>query len=367
MSRTYELFIGPNHPGIPGNFSVKLELEGDTVVSAKGDPGYLHRAFEKSMENRYYIQNLALIPRICVPEPDINEAAYAMAVEDLMGVEIPERAKYLRTIVLEMARIAAYLFWMGGFAATLGLYTLSQWTVGDRDYALDLFAELCGVRVYHMYIWPGGVRRDAPPGWEDEVLAYVRYLRDKLIDYDNIFFKNVMFKQRTRGVAVITKEQAIEWCATGPILKATGVAQDVRKDDPYAAYEYIDFEIPTLTDGDSWARAMIRRWEFENSLNIIEQAIKKMPKKGPVWTKMPNPLKWRVPKGEAYAKVESARGEHGFYMVSDGTERPYRVAVRGSSHTHMFTIAERLLVGQRLADVSHILVSLDICPPEFDR
>ncbi len=367
MSKSYELFIGPNHPGIPGNFSVKIELEGDTVVKAKGDPGYLHRAFEKAMEGRYYIQNLALIPRICVPEPDINEAAYAMAVEDLMGIEIPERAKYIRTIVLELARVANLTFWMGSFAATLGLYTLSQWSFGDRDYALDLFNEICGARVYHMFIWPGGVRRDLPPGWEDRVLDYVKYIKERLVDYDNIFFKNVMFKYRTKGMAVVTKEQAIEWGATGPILKAAGVAQDVRKDDPYAAYGYLDFEIPTLTDGDSWSRAMIRRMELDLSLDLIEQAVKKMPKKGPVCAKMPNPLKGIVPAGETYAKVESARGEHGFYMVSDNTGKPYRVAVRGASHTHMFTIAEKVLIGQRLADVSHTLVSLDICPPEFDR
>ena len=367
MNKTYELFIGPNHPGIPGNFSLKLALEGDTIVSAKGDPGYLHRAFEKAMEGRYYIQNLALIPRICVPEPDINEAGYSMAVEELMGVEIPERAKYIRTIVLELARTATYLFWMGGFAATLGLYTLVQWTVGDRDYAIDLFSDICGARVYHMYIWPGGVRRDLPEGWEEKVLDYVKYIRHRLKDYDNIFFKNVMFKYRTKGLAVVTKEQALEWGATGPILKAAGVAQDVRKDDPYAAYPYLDFEIPTLEDGDSWSRAMVRRIELENSLSLIEQAIKKMPKDGSVWAKMPNPLKWNVPEGEVYAKVESARGEHGFYMVADGSGKPYRVSVRGASMAHMFTIAEKVLVGARLADASHIMVSLDICPPEIDR
>jgi NADH-quinone oxidoreductase subunit D len=367
MSKSYELFIGPNHPGVPGNFSLHLELEGDTIVSAKGDPGYLHRAFEKGMENRLYIQNLALIPRICVPEPDINEAAYSMAIEDLMGVEIPERAKYIRTIVLELARTTAYLLWMGGYAASLGLYTLSQWATGDRDYAIDMFSELTGARVYHMYIWPGGVRRDLPAGWEDEILGYVKYLKDKLEDYDNLFFKNAMFMHRAKGVAKITQEQALEWGATGPVLKATGIAQDVRKDAPYAAYPYLDFDIPVLTEGDSWARAIIRRMEIENALNLIEQAVKKMPKKGPVWTKMPNPFKWYVPTGETYAKVESSRGEHGFYMVGDGTNKPYRVAVRGASMPHMFTIAEKLLVGSRLADASHILLSLDICPPEIDR
>ena len=367
MSKSYELFIGPNHPGVPGNFSLHLELEGDTIVSAKGDPGYLHRAFEKGMENRLYLQNLALIPRICVPEPDINEAAYAMAVEDLMGVEIPERAKYIRTIVLEAARVTAYLLWMSGYAGSLGNFTLYQWCVGDRDYMIDMFAALTGARIYHMYIIPGGVRRDLPAGWEDEILSYVKYMRDKLEDYDNLFFKNALFAHRARGVAKITQEQALDLGATGPVLKATGIPQDVRKDDPYAAYPELNFEVPVMKEGDSWARAIVRRMEIDNSLSLIEQAVKKIPKKGPVWEKMPNPLKWNVPEGEVYAKVESARGEHGFYMVSDGTGKPYRVAVRGASYSHMFAIAEKLLVGARLADASHILLSLDICPPEIDR
>jgi len=281
-------------------------------------------------------------------------------------VEIPERAKYIRTIVLEAARITSYLFWMGGYAASLGLYTLMQWSIGDRDYMLNLFSALTGARVYHMYILPGGVRRDLPPGWEDEIVGYANYMKEKLVDYDNLFFKNAMFMHRAKGVARITKEQALDWGATGPALKATGVPQDVRKDNPYAAYSELEFEIPTLKDGDSWSRAIVSRLEMENSVSLIEQAVKKMPK-GPVWTKMPTPFKWYVPAGETYAKVESSRGEFAYYLVSDGTDKPYRVAVRGPSYPHMFTIAEKLLIGARLADASHILHSFNICPPEIDR
>ncbi len=367
MTKEYELNIGPNHPGIPGNFSLHLELEGDTIVKANGDSGYLHRAFGKLMEHRLYLQNVALIPRICVIEPDINEAVYAMAIEELMGVKIPERAKYIRTIILEAARVNAYLFGLGIFAAaTLGLYTLMQWAVGDRDYMIDLFASLTGARIYHMFIWPGGVRRDLPPKFEEDILDWVKFIKDKLPDYDAVFFKNSMFLHRTKGLATITKEEALSMGVTGPNLKATGVAQDVRKDEPYAAYPYLDFEIPTMTEGDAWARTIIRRLELELSLNLIEQAVKKMPK-GPVWTKMPNPFKWYVPRGDAYARVESSGGEYGFYFVSDGGAKPYRVYVRGASMPHMYPLAEKLLIGQKLSDAPQILGSLNICPPEIDR
>jgi len=255
---------------------------------------------------------------------------------------------------------------MSGYAASLGLHSLMQWAWGDRDYMSDLFSALTGTRIYHMYIMPGGVRRDLPSGWGDEIVGYVNYMKGKLVDYDNLFFRNAMFIRRTKGIAVVTRKQALEYGATGPILKATGVPQDVRKDDPYAAYSELNFEVPTLEDGDSWARAIVRRMEIENSLSLIEQAVKKMPK-GPVCAKMPTPFKWYVPAGETYSKVESARGEHGYYIISDGTGKPYRVAIRGSSYPHMFTIAEKLLVGARLADASHILMTLDICPPEIDR
>ncbi len=367
MIRDYTLFIGPNHPGIHGNFSVKLQLEGDTIVSAKGDSGYLHRGFEKLMEHRLYLQNLALIPRICVPEPDINEAVYAMAIEELMGIEVPERAKYIRTIILEAARVNAYLFSLGGFGAMIGIYTLMQWSVGDRDYMLDLFSKLTGARIYHMYIWPGGVRRDFPSGFEEELLGWVRYIKDRLSDYDNLFFKNSLFVDRTKGVAKITDEEALNSGVTGPNLKATGVMQDVRIDEPYAAYPYLDFKIPVLSEGDAWARTIQRRMELELSLNLIEQAVKKMPKKGPVTVKIPNPFKWRIPKGEAYAKVESSRGEYGFYFVSDGGTKPYRVYVRGVSMPHMYPLAERLLIEANLSDAPMIIESLDICPPEIDK
>jgi NADH-quinone oxidoreductase subunit D len=366
VTREYELNIGPNHPGIPGNFSLHLELEGDTIVRANGDSGYLHRAFEKLMEHRLYLQNLGLIPRICVPEPDINEAAYAMAIEELMGVEVPERAKFIRTIILEAARVNAYLFELGGFAATLGLYTLMQWATGDRDYMVDIFAKLTGARIYHMFIWPGGVRRDVPAGFEEDILGWVNYMKDKLSDYDGVFFKNSMFLHRSKGIAVITREEALSMGVTGPNLKAVGVAQDVRKDEPYAAYPYLEFEIPTMTEGDAWARTIVRRLELEMSLNLIEQAVRKMPK-GPVMAKMPNPFKWYVPKGDAYARVESSRGEYGFYFVSDGGPKPYRVSVRGVSMAHMYPLAEKLLIGQKLSDASQILNSLGICPPEIDR
>ncbi len=374
--KEYELFIGPQHVGITGNFLVHLWVDGDTVVKAEAHPGYLHRGFEKLMERRTWYMNVALIPRICVPEPDVNEAAYAMAVESLMDWEIPERAKYIRAMVLEMARIGAHLFGLGGHAGSLGLYTVSHWTIGDRDYILDLFEQLTGARIYHIYIFPGGVRWDIPDGFLRKLEKVLNYLERRLEFYDNILFKNKIVFERTPGIGVIPKDKAIEWGVSGPNLRACGYEYDIRKIDSYAAYPDLDFEIPHYPDlgefdvlsdgGDAYTRLVIRRLEIEQSINILRQIIKKMPS-GDYTLKRPNPLAWKVPEGYAYARVESSKGEYGYLVVSDGGKMPYRVHVRGPSYTHGVNVIETILKGANIADVSQILFSLDICPPDLER
>jgi len=365
-ARELELYFGPQHVGMVGNFGIILTVEGDTVVRARSNPGYLHRGFEKLMEYRTYIQNFPLVCRLNVMDPDPKEMLYAMAVEDLAGLAVPPRGHYIRTVVLEMSRITSHLFWLWGFGNLLGFDTIGQWAMGDREYFLDSFEMLCGGRVYHTYIWPGGVRRDLPEGFEEKLRFALDNLERMLPDYDEVFFNNRIFADRTRGIAAFTRDQAVSMGLTGTNLRATGASIDVRKDEPYAAYADLDFEIPTMDDGDSYSRAVLIRLEMAQSIAIIRQALAKMPG-GPAWAKTPNPFKWLVPPGETYVKIESARGEDGMYMVSDGTDKPRRAFVRGPSYPAAILMLEKLLEGASLSDVGHIMLSLNIAAPEVDR
>jgi len=365
-NREYNLFIGPNHPGIEGNFALKLTLESDTIVRAKTEAGFLHRGFEKLMEERLFIQNIAIVCRICVPDPDPNEENYARAIETIANIEVPRRAQFIRVLVLELSRIASHLFTFGGHAGTIGLYTLPNWSISDRDRVLDLFEELTGGRVYHIYNMPGGVRRDLPEGFKNRVRDVLSYIEGRLPEYDDLFFNNRILRQRAVGIGVLPVDKAITWGATGPNLRAAGFAHDVRRDDPYEVYPELEFDIPTEKESDAFARLMVRRRELVESIRIVRQVLDKMPD-GPVWNKQPNPLKWRVPAGDAYVRSESSKGEYAYYMVSDGGVRPYRVHVRGASVTHGVHILENILVGTRIEDASQVMFSLDACPPEVDR
>ncbi len=360
------LYIGPQHPGITGNMMVRLKVEGDTIVKATTEVGYLHRAFEKLQEKRNWLQSFTLMCRFCVPETDPMEELYARAVETIEGREVPERAKYIRVMVLELARLASFMLWYGGQNGSLGLYTMGQWSVGDRNYILDLFEELTGGRVYHMYIWPGGVRRDLPKGFEQKVIKTMDYLEKRLDDYDDLMFDNAIFKKRTQGVGIVDKETAIEHGVVGAVLRGCGIKSDIRIDEPYEVYSKLDFEVPTAEGGDIWARALVRRQEARQSIRIIRQVIEMMPG-GPVYNKIPNPQKWKLPKGDAYVRVESVRGEVGLYAVSDGGLNPRRIHVRGAAYVHAITLLEDVLVGENVADVSAIMNSLGTCPPEIER
>jgi NADH-quinone oxidoreductase subunit D len=364
---TTTLYLGPQHPGITGNMMVKLQVRGDTVEKATTHVGYLHRGFEKLMERRNWLQSFTIVCRICVPEPDPNEENYARAVEEIEGREVPERAKYIRVLVLELSRIASYMLWYAGQAGSAGMYTMGQWSVGDRNYVLDLFEELTGGRIYHMYIWPGGVRRDLPEGFADKVLKTMDYLDRRLDDYDKLLFENSIFQKRAQGVGIIDPKKAVEWGVVGPPLRGCGIQSDVRKDEPYEVYDKLDFEVPLIEgNSDVWNRALVRRFEIRESIKIIRQVIEKMPG-GEYYNKIPNPLKWSIPKGDAYVKTESARGEFAYYVVSDGSDKPRRVHVKGPAYVHGITLLENLLVGENISDVSFIMNSLGTCPPEMER
>ena len=360
------LYFGPQHPGITGNMMIRLKVEGDTIFKAVTEVGYLHRAFEKLAEKRNWIQTFTLMCRFCVPEPDPVEASYARAVEKIAGIEIPERAKWIRVLILELARISSLMLWHAGQGHSLGLYTMGQWSVGDRNYVLDLFEELTGARVYHMYILPGGVRRDFPEGFGDKVLKTMDYIEKRLEDYDNLMFNNSIFQKRTQGIGIVDAETAIERGVVGQPLRACGIKSDIRIDDPYEAYPNIDFEVPVETGGDIWARALVRRRELRESIKIVRQVIEKIPG-GDISVKLPNPQKWTIPKGDAYARTESVRGEVGMYVASDGGNKPRRVHFRGAAYVHAVTLLEDVLKGANIADVSAIMNSLGTCPPEIER
>ncbi|HIJ21370.1 MAG: NADH-quinone oxidoreductase subunit D [Gammaproteobacteria bacterium] len=367
-SHAFELNFGPNHPGIEGNYALQVKVEGDTVVQAHADGGYLHRGFEKLMEQRLWIQNIALVPRICVPDPSPMEVCYSMAVEQIADIEVPERAQWVRVLQLELSRIAAHLFTFGGHAATTGMYSPMFWGVADRDLILDLFEEFTGGRVYSIYNLPGGVRRELPEGFLQRVSKMMDYIESRLQDYDDLFFANRVFVRRAKGVGVLQQAEALEMGVTGPNLRATGLPFDVRRDDPYLVYEQLDFEVPVEEAGDAWARTLVRRAELVESLKIVRQVVKALPDiGGALRSEIPNPLAWNVPAGESYARVESSKGELGYYVVSDGGEKPWRVHVRGPSSMHAVQVLESLVTGGRIEDVAQTMFSLDACPPEVDR
>lgn len=291
-SNEFELNFGPNHPGIEGNYAFRVKVSGDTVLEGRADAGYLHRGFEKLMENRLWIQNIAITPRICVPDPVPMEVIYCLSVEDLCGLEVPAKAQWLRVLQMEMSRFAAYLFYFGGLGATNGMYTPHYWGMADRDLILDLFEELCGGRVYHIYNIPGGVRRDIPDGWLERVSSTFDYLESRLKDYDDLVFRNQVFIRRTRGIGVLNQQEALELGVTGPNLRACGLPFDVRRDDPYLVYDQLDFDLPTEEAGDNLARALVRRADLFEILRIIRQVVKALPDIDGPPSVRPFPIPW---------------------------------------------------------------------------
>ncbi len=362
-----KLWQGPQHPGVTGNMAIELTINGDEIVQAKTHVGYLHRGFEKLLERRKYIQGFTIVCRICVPEPDTNEYLYSAAVEELAGIEIPEKAKWIRTLNLEMSRLASFLMWLGGQAGSLGMGVIGQWTVGMRDFWLDLFEEMTGGRIYHMYMIPGGVRKDLPEGFVERAKELIVETRKLLIDIEKALFNNAIFKSRLKGLGIIPPEMIDEYGIVGPNARASGREYDVRMNNPYLKYPELDMKMITSTGGDAFARAEIRYQEIHQTLDLISQILDKLPQEGEIQAKLPNVVNWKIPTGETYVKAESTRGEHGFYVVSDGTKYPRRVFNRGASYTHAISVFEKLAINTSISDTAALLVSLQTCPPEIER
>jgi len=361
----YDLYFGPAHPG-SGNFSVKLKVDGEKIISARADPGYLHRGFEKLMEYRLPIQNAVLSDRICILEPLNWNLVHAEAVDELMGIEVPSRAKYIRVLMAELSRIQSHIIWYGVFSIGLGFDTGFKMAFGYRDYILDIFELITGGRVYPAgYICPGGVRRDIPKSAQDKILKVLDKINE-MIKLEKL--ENPSLRSRTEGVGVLSINDAIRLGATGPVLRASGMQTDVRKDDPYEIYDELDFEIPVRKEGDAYARYLIGIEEIKESIKIIKQVLSRLPDGDFIDPSFKKPkLSAKIPQGEVYIRNEIARGEAGVYMVSNGGNTPYRCKIRGPSFLHMIPVLEYLLKGAQIADVPAIYWSLNICPADMDR
>ncbi len=355
--------FGPQHLA-SGNFGLRLKLTGELIKEAEPVVGYLHRGFEKLMEYRTWYQNTMLVPRICVFDGASYELAYCGAVEDLAGIEIPERARYLRVIQAEFSRIQSHLLALGLLSSAIGFDTMNRITWGDREKILFLLERLTGARIYQIYCVPGGVRRDMPDGFEKEALEVIAWFRKRLERYDDLLMSNPAFRGRTTEIGEISPDTAIEYDLTGPNLRASGIEFDVRKATPYEAYDELEFSVSTFEQGDAYHRTMIRRLEIEESLGLIEQALSKLPA-GAIREAF-SPRK-SVPEGETTRFVESARGELCFHVISTGAREPYRIKVKGPTFDPILVLLPKLLEGVCLADVPAIYWSLDNCPADHDR
>ncbi len=362
-----KLWHGPNHPGITGNMALEVTINGDEVVEAKTRVGYLLRGFEKLMERRTFIQVFPIVCRVCVPEPDFNEYCYAAAVEELAGIEVPERADWIRTLILEMGRFNSYMMAMGGIGGALGMGVPGQWMTYVRDLMLDRFEELTGARIYHMFILPGGVRGHLPEGFAERMEETLWTAEKYIADLDRVMFTNAVFKKRTQGIGYIDPALFEPYGVTGPNARAGGVAKDVRKDSPYLVYDQLDFDVAVEEASDIYARARVRFRDLHATIDLIRQILAKMPKDGEVMTSLPNVLHWKIPRGETYIKGEASRGEYGYYLVTDGSAYPRRINVRGPSYTHAMALLEHLIPGTNIADIAALMVSLHTYPPEIER
>ena len=361
----YDLYFGPAHPG-SGNFGIKLKINGEEILSARSDPGYLHRGFEKLMEYRNPLQNAVLSDRLCILESLNWNLLHAEAVDELMGINIPERANYIRVILAELSRIQSHIIWFGVFSKGTGFDTGFKMAFGYRDYILDLFEMITGGRVYPAgYICPGGVRRDFPEKSKEKILKVLDKM-DEMIHLAKT--ENPALKLRTKEVGVLQLKDAIRLGATGPVIRASGMKTDVRKDDPYSIYDRFNFEIPVRKEGDCYARYLICIFEMIESIKIIKQALDEIPSGPFIEDTFKKPkISIKIPEGEVYIRNEIARGEAAMYMVSTGGPTPYRVKVRGPDFLHMIPVLQYLLEGSQIADIPAIYWSLNICPADMDR
>ncbi|MBI5643400.1 MAG: NADH dehydrogenase (quinone) subunit D [Deltaproteobacteria bacterium] len=382
------LHMGPQHPSTHGVLHLILDIQGEKIINVEPDIGYLHRGTEKIAENLLYHQFVPYTDRLDYMCAMSNNLAYVMAVEKLLGLEITERAKYIRVISAELSRIAGHLLALGAWALDLGAMTILLYAMREREIVLDIFEQICGARMTLSYLRVGGVRYDFTEGIKESIKNLLEIMPKRLDEYEKILLGNRIWIQRNKGVGLISGEEAVSMGLSGPALRASGIKWDIRKDEPYLVYDRFEFDVPTGRNGDCLDRYNVRFEEIKQSLRIVKQALKDLPD-GPFNVDMPQivpPPKpdvyknmealihhfkyvsqgFKVPKGEVYSAIEAPKGELGVYIVSDGTEKPYRLKLRVPSFNNLQTI-NHMSKGRYLADVIAIVSSLDPVFGECDK
>ncbi len=388
QDRTMILNMGPQHPSTHGVLRVLLEIDGETVVRLMPDIGFLHTGIEKTCEAKFYQQVVPLTDRIDYLCPMTNNLCYVLAVEKLLGLEIPPKAQWLRVLLNELTRINSHLVWLGTHAMDIGALTVFLYCFREREEVLRMFEMVSGQRMMTSYFRVGGIALEPPLGFFDRVRDFAGYFPEKVDEYENLLTGNPIWGMRTKGVAVMSAEDAIALGATGPTLRGSGVDIDLRRDMPYSSYEKFQFKVPVSQEGDVFARYMCRVQELRESIGIVRQALDGMPE-GPIKADAPHVVLpdrekmktqmesliyhfkiitegFAVPAGEVYQAVESPRGEMGYYIVSDGTAKPYRVHMRSACFANLQTLA-KMCEGRLIADVVAAIGSIDIVLGEIDR
>ena len=356
--------IGPQHPSTHGVFRLRVNFDGEVIQDLEPVFGYLHRGTEKLAEERSYTQVVTLTDRLDYVASMTNNQAYVLAVEKLAGVNPPERGMYLRVIAAELQRIASHLVATGFLLQDLGaMATPLMYCFREREKILELFEMLCGARITVSYMRPGGVFQDAPEDFWPALTHFLEETPHYIDELEKLLTENEILLVRTKGVGILSREKAIDCSVSGPVLRASGVPWDLRKVDPYEVYSRMDFQIPVGTNCDTYDRFMVRIMEIRESLKIVGQASREIPK-GPVRTELPFFI--RPPVGDAYAHVEAPKGELGFYLVSDGGISPYRCKVRSPSFINITALRD-MLIGWKVADLIVIFGSIDVNMGECDR
>lgn len=359
----YVINMGPQHPSTHGVLRLVVSLKGETVISVQPHIGYIHSGIEKMCESLAYPQIIHLTDRMDYLSAHINNEAVCLTVEKALQVEIPERVKVIRTIMAELTRIQSHQLFWATFGMDLGALTTFFYGLRDRELILDIFEETTGGRMIVSYSCPGGLMYDIHPNFQKRVKDFIKYFRKKLPEYDQLLTGNVIFRERTKNIGRLSLENAISYGVTGPSGRASGFASDVRKLEPYSAYDRVTFKEITHTEGDTYTRYWCRMQEMWESMDIIDQLIDNIPE-GPFAVKMKPVIK--LPEGEYYQRVETARGELGVFIISDGNKTPYRVKFRSPNFSNLSVLNE-IAHGFKIADLVAIGGSLDLIIPDIDR
>jgi len=388
-TETMTVNMGPQHPSTHGVLRLVLELDGENVLSASPTIGFLHTGIEKTAEQKKWQQVIPLVERMDYLSAQSNSMALCLSVETLLGLELPQRVKNIRVLIAELQRINSHLVWLGTHGMEVGAVSVMLYCFRERELLLNINEMLAGFRMFPSYMRVGGLREDLPRGFHDAVRAFLDRMPQKLDEYEALLTRNEIYLERTQNVGRISKDDAVAWGLAGPIARAAGVEYDVRKDFPYLDYETYDFAVPTRADGDVYSRYLVRMAEMRESLKICRQALDRTSPTGPfavsdpritpppkdkVYTEMEALIQhfliysqgFTVPAGEVYVPVEGPRGEQGFYVVSDGTNRPWRIKSRAPSLLACQAL-ERMIVGGLIADVIAVIGSIDVVMGDVDR